>query len=46
MLFRVLAAEDSSLRVLNYAPGPLKTAMAASLANSFNECVKAIPSEF
>lgn len=34
MFFKVLAAEEENIRVLNYAPGPLVTDMADAIINT------------
>ena len=40
MFFKVVAAEEEDVRVLNYAPGPLMTDMTDTLVDSEDEGVR------
>ena len=40
MFFKVLAAEEEDIRVLNYAPGPLQTEMTDIVETSEDEAVR------
>jgi sepiapterin reductase len=45
MLFKVLAEEEPTIRVLSYAPGPLKTGMLDELAHSFDDNIRGFSSK-
>lgn len=46
MLFKVLAEEEPTIRVLSYAPGPLKTDMLDELARSFDDNIRGFSSQY